>query len=153
MKNPKSKTHKVFVLLSGGIDSTTTLAIANNEFPYSELECVTIDYGQRHKKEAEFAAWQANYYEGEHKIINVAGLMTGMLVDKEVNETIPNASYADLPHGISPTYVSYRNGLMLSILAARAQGWIMEQEKSNSGIDASATLYCGVHADLSLIHI
>jgi len=147
MKNPKSKTHKVFVLLSGGIDSTTTLAIANNEFPYSELECVTIDYGQRHKKEAEFAAWQANYYEGEHKIINVAGLMTGMLVDKEVNETIPNASYADLPHGISPTYVSYRNGLMLSILAARAQGWIMEQEKSNSGIDASATLYCGVHAD------
>ena len=141
------KSHKIFVLLSGGIDSTTTLAIAKHEFPYSMAEAVTMDYGQRHKKEAEFAAQQASLYEAEHVVLNLAGLMTGMLVNKAVNEAIPNASYADLPHGISPTYVSYRNGLMLSALTARAQGWVMEQEKQFPGIDATATLYCGVHAD------
>ena len=42
--------HKVFVLLSGGIDSTTTLAIARDEFPNAEFETVTMDYGQRHKR-------------------------------------------------------------------------------------------------------
>jgi 7-cyano-7-deazaguanine synthase len=69
-----------------------------------------------------------------------------MLVDKgENNEEIPNASYADLPVGISPTYVSFRNGTMLSLLTARAQAWVMAMEAT--GVRAEATLYCGVHAD------
>lgn len=139
--------HKVFVLLSGGIDSSTVLAMAADEFPNSPIETVTIDYGQRHKREAECAAQQSMNYDANHVILNAAGLMTGMLVDKEENEEIPNASYADLPHGISPTYVSFRNGLMLSMLAARAQSWVMEQEKVFGKEDISATIYAGMHAD------
>ena len=138
--------HKVFVLLSGGIDSTTTLAIARDEFPNAEFETVTMDYGQRHRREAICALTQAAEYGADHKIIDLKGLMAGMLVDKgDENEQIPEVSYADLPKGISPTYVSFRNGLMLSVLAARAQAWVMEQEKL--GNEAHATIYAGVHAD------
>jgi 7-cyano-7-deazaguanine synthase len=134
--------HKVFCLLSGGIDSSTTLAIAAQEFPNAELECVTIDYGQRHKREAECAQYQAAAHNALHATIDAQGFMQGMLVDKGAdNEEIPNVSYAELAPGISPTYDSFRNGLMLSILAARAQAWVMEES------DREATLYLGVHAD------
>lgn len=142
-----NKLHKIFTLLSGGVDSTTTLAIACDEFPNAdELECVTIDYGQRHKREAECAHIQSYKYKAQHVVIDAKGFMTGMLVDKgKDNEVIPSVSYAELPEGISPTYVSFRNGLMLSILAARAQSWVMQQEKL--GLEAEATIYLGVHAD------
>jgi 7-cyano-7-deazaguanine synthase len=144
--SPPGKVHKVFCLLSGGVDSSTTLAMAAEAFPSDPIECVTIDYGQRHIKEAQCAQWQAERHSADYVILNAQGLLTGMLVDKgENNEEIPDASYADLPHGISPTYVSFRNGTMLSLVAARAQSWIMAQEAS--GMDASATIYCGIHAD------
>jgi 7-cyano-7-deazaguanine synthase len=141
-----AQVHKVFCLLSGGVDSTTTLAMAQHAFPDDPIECVTVNYGQRHIKESQCAQWQAEYYQADHVVIDAQGLLTGMLVDKgENNEEIPNASYQDLPHGISPTYVSFRNGTMLSLVAARAQGWIMAQEAG--GMVATATIYCGIHAD------
>ena len=137
---------KVFTSLSGGVDSTTTLAIAASEFPDALLECVTFDYGQRHKKEAEYAYFQSKQFGAAPALINISGVLTGMLVDKgDNNEAIPNVDYADLPHGISPTYVSFRNGTMLSLLAARAQAWVMDMEKA--GASAEAVIYCGVHAD------
>lgn len=142
--------HKVFVLLSGGVDSTTTLAMAYHEFPSSPIETVTVNYGQRHIKEKMSAEWQSAFYSATHVELHAQGMLTGMLVNKgDANEAIPNASYADLPHGISLTYVSFRNGFMLSLLAARAQSWVMEQEKKlkHSDMKVSATLYVGVHAD------
>jgi 7-cyano-7-deazaguanine synthase len=153
--------HKVFTLLSGGVDSSTTLAIARSDFPTDDIEAVTVDYGQRHVREMESAALIAKHFNASHHILNLGGLLTGMLVEKgEANEAIPDVSYADLPTGISPTYVSFRNGTMLSLLAARAQAWVMQQEASDKEYEAhvggiwpetaggcSATLYCGVHAD------
>jgi 7-cyano-7-deazaguanine synthase len=136
--------HKVFTLLSGGVDSTTTLAIARSDFPTAEHEAVTIDYGQRHKKEAEFATEQAECFGATHRIIPVGNLLTGMLTD--ANAAIPEKSYAELPEGISPTYVSFRNGFMLSLLAARAQSWVM-QEQEKWAQDTYATIYVGIHAD------
>ena len=145
--------HKVFCLLSGGIDSSTTLAIAAEEFPNDPIESITIDYGQRHKREAECAEYQANARGGDHIVLPVPGFLTGMLVDKgENNETIPEVAYSDLPEGISPTYVSFRNGFMLSLLAARAQSWVMMMQKGRKGFEKgapplTATIYIGVHAD------
>lgn len=154
---------KVFTLLSGGVDSTTTLAIALKDFPDASFEAISVDYGQRHKKEIEcakeivslfnmdyFHRPQYDYYEDRitHHIINLQGMMTGMLVDKgDENESIPEKSYSELPDGISPTYVSFRNGLMLSILAARAQSWVMQSEKNNPNKSYEAYVYIGVHAD------
>jgi 7-cyano-7-deazaguanine synthase len=144
--------HKVFCLLSGGIDSSTTLAIAASEFPDDAIECVTIDYGQRHKKEAASAEYQAGVHRADYTVLPATGLLTGMLVDKgDLNEAIPDVSYSELAPGISPTYVSFRNGFMLSLLAARAQSWVMARQKENPhpmpGEEATATIYIGVHAD------
>lgn len=142
----KPSIHKVFVLLSGGIDSTTALAIASNDWPDSDIEAVSIDYGQRHVRELECARLVADTYMATHSILDLKGLLTGMLVEKgEDNQEIPNAAYADLPHGISPTYVSFRNGTMLSAIAAKAQSWVMAME--TAGVCGTATIYCGVHAD------
>lgn len=139
-------THKVFTLLSGGVDSSTTLAIAREDFPNDPIDAVTVDYGQRHKREMQSAQLIAEHFGASHHILDLSGLLTGMLVEKgERNEEIPDVSYADLPHGISPTYVSFRNGTMLAILAARAQAFVMGLERD--GDQAEATLYCGVHAD------
>jgi 7-cyano-7-deazaguanine synthase len=148
---------KVFALLSGGVDSSTALAIAADEYPDSPIECVTVNYGQRHRREMQSAEAIATHFSADHIVVEAQGLMTGMLVDKgSANAEIPNVSYAELAPGISPTYVSFRNGLMLSILAARAQSWVMQMEETSKRFDAElgdvkdayeAVLYCGVHAD------
>lgn len=152
--------HKVFCLLSGGIDSSTTLAIAANEFPDAAIEAVTVDYGQRHKREAASAEYQANAHQAKHVILPMQGILTGMLIDKgEDNKPIPEVSYAELPVGISPSYISFRNGFMLSLMAARAQSWVMEMDEtiyahqavgapgSEKLTNPEATIYIGVHAD------
>lgn len=163
---------RIFILLSGGIDSTTALAFAKESMPGVAIEAVTMDYGQRHAKEIQAAEAVAAHYKVEHNVINLSGLMTGMLVDKGAdNEAVPDVDYADLPAGISPTYVSFRNGLMLSVLASRAQSWVMQRQREveadyigmNGPIDENdsigqdllakakeqvqAYIYCGVHAD------
>lgn len=162
-----SKKIRVFVLLSGGIDSTTTLAIAAKDFPDASFEAVSVNYGQRHVKELSRAREVVNFYKTfnnldiEHKILDMPNVMTGMLVGESGD--IPDVSYADLPEGISPTYVSFRNGLMLSLVAAKAQSWIMNQQqmykhdfdRDDFGDGApyrgcqnpEAYIYCGVHAD------
>lgn len=167
-------TEKVYILLSGGIDSTTTLALAKLDFPNADFEAVSIDYGQRHVRELEAALAVANHYDIPHHIIDAKGFVQGMLVDKGAdNETVPDVAYSDLPAGISPTYVTFRNGLMLSIVAARAQAWVMEQQKHeeafiqnaldeikhnreeypgpigdpNERTEYNAYIYCGIHAD------
>lgn len=145
---------KVFILLSGGIDSTTVLAFAKNSHPDAEFEAVTIDYGQRHRREIQAAADICEVYDIPHVVLDLKGLMTGMLVDKgEQNEAVPDVGYDELPKGISPTYVSFRNGLMLSALAARAQTWVMQQQAKDKEVgmedaeEYNAFIYCGVHAD------
>jgi 7-cyano-7-deazaguanine synthase len=139
---------KVFILLSGGLDSSVTLARAREEFPEAQLEAVSINYGQRHECEIKSAETIAKHYGASHIVLDLSGLMSGMLVGAE--QAIPEVSYAELAPGISPTYVTFRNGLMVSVLAARAQGWVMAQEAavSNPHTDKfEAVLYCGVHAD------
>lgn len=150
---------KVFVLLSGGIDSSSALGLAKQDFPGASYEAVTIDYGQRHAREIQAAEEIAHHFNVPHIVIDAKGFMAGMLVDKgDDNEVIPEVSYADLPQGISPTYVTFRNGLMLSILAARAQAWVMEQQNLWHKVNGfgqiipedeqpNAYLYCGIHAD------
>jgi len=168
-----SSSEKVFVLLSGGIDSSAALGLAKGQFPNAEFEAVTIDYGQRHAREIQAAQEVAKHFGVPHVTIDAKGFMSGMLVtpsngiDEGVDdigkepEAIPEVSYADLPAGISPTYVTFRNGLMLSILAARAQAWVMAEQKTiladNQGVwdldiipeseQPNAYIYCGIHAD------
>lgn len=130
---------KVIVSLSGGIDSTTALAIAterHSKIGHEDFLAVSIDYGQRHKKELECAAAVAEYYGVMHQIIQLPNIPKTLLKDPDA--ALPNMSYADIK-GVSPTYVPFRNGLMLATLASMIS-------PSPNG-DDEGHIYFGAHAE------
>ena len=159
---------KAFVLLSGGVDSTTCLAIAMNEA--ESVEAISVDYGQRHKKEMEYAAATCKKYNIPHKVLNIQGILSGkgvMLADADV--AIPSISY-DQIKGVSPTYVPFRNGTLLSLITAHAQKWVNQEvqiladfyqrggnlaefdaqdakERATFDMRDSVGIYFGAHAD------
>lgn len=122
---------KAFVLHSGGLDSSVCLALAQRDF--EEVISISVNYGQRHKTEVEYAKKLCQYYGVEHKEIAVPGVPKVMLTDASVD--IPHMSYDELPYGISPTYVPFRNGLLLSNIAVLAQA-----EKADA-------IFFGAHAE------
>lgn len=144
-------THKQFVLLSGGLDSTTVLYHAINNAPDSfsfpsgdkreAVEAVSIDYGQRHRREMHYAANICSFEGIAHHILKMPYLLAGSMLTDTAAE-IPEVSYAELPDGISPTYVPFRNGLFISMLAAHAQKWVMGDASIRK-----ATIYIGAHAE------
>ena len=130
-----TENNNVFVLHSGGIDSSVCLAIAKRDYPDHTIHSVTMLYGQRHDKESEAAESISHWAGAVHINWALFGTLpqNGMLTDP--TQEIPDVSYDDLPHGISPTYVPYRNGTLLSVLAAIAQ--------SNNG----RAIYFGAHSE------
>ncbi|OWL88863.1 7-cyano-7-deazaguanine synthase QueC [Halopseudomonas aestusnigri] len=112
--NPASEAPAAVVLLSGGLDSATVLAMAQAQ----GLRCYTMsfDYGQRHRAElqaAERVACTAGVVE--HKVIgmNLGGIGGSALTDDSI--AVPEGPQ----DGIPVTYVPARNTLFLSL----ALGW------------------------------
>jgi 7-cyano-7-deazaguanine synthase len=102
------------VLLSGGLDSATALAIARSQG--FRAFALSVHYGQRHIAELEAAAKVAAALGAqEHRVMGVdlAGIGGSALTDSSV--AIPEAASA----GIPVTYVPARNTLLLSL----ALGW------------------------------
>ncbi len=105
---------KAVVLLSGGLDSATTLAIAQHQ----NYDCyaLSFDYGQRHQAELH-AAQQIvlNMHINEHKtvMIGLSDIGGSALTDDTI--AVPTATEA----GIPVTYVPARNTVFLSL----ALGW------------------------------
>lgn len=138
---------KAFVLLSGGLDSTTCLYQARKQF--DTVEAVSMDYGQRHKKEFDYARKTCEDLGITHSVLNLGGILSGkgiMLTDASVE--VPNISYDDI-QGLSPTFVPYRNGLMLSAITAHAQKWVNEQITATSmeACKDIAGIYAGMHSE------
>jgi 7-cyano-7-deazaguanine synthase len=112
---------RAVVLLSGGLDSATTLAMARNE----GFQCyaLTFAYGQRHKREIEAAARVAESLgAAEHRIIDIdlAAFGGSALTDSaiEVPKDRPELGEAGQ---IPPTYVPARNTIFLSYALAWAE--------------------------------
>ncbi|MCZ6585258.1 MAG: 7-cyano-7-deazaguanine synthase QueC [Gammaproteobacteria bacterium] len=107
---------KAVILLSGGLDSATVLAIAREQ----GLECYTLsfDYGQRHRAELA-AAVQVSQHLGavEHRVmeIPIGALGGSALTDADIE--IPD----DGGEGIPVTYVPARNTVFLSLALAWAE--------------------------------
>ena len=105
---------KAVVLLSGGMDSATALAIARADG--FEAIAVTFDYGQRHRKEVEAAKRIARHFRvREHRVItlDLAQIGGSALTDEGI--AIPeNRSMAEIGQGIPPTYVPARNTILLA---------------------------------------
>ena len=117
---------KKVVLLSGGLDSTTCLALAVSRYGASNVIALTFLYGQKHANEIENARKVAEHFSV--KLVEAH-------VDSEIfqgssstllkgNGEISHKSYAEIiaedGEGTVDTYVPFRNGLMLSQAAALA---------------------------------
>ena len=103
---------KVVVILSGGMDSAVVCAMAKS-MGY-EVHALTFDYGQISKPELEAAKKIAAKYADQHHIIDlksVGSLLSSPLTGKE--------SVAS--DGVAPTYVPFRNTIMLAIALGYAE--------------------------------
>ena len=112
---------KAVVLLSGGLDSATALAIAKSEG--FDCYCLSLDYHQRHIAELQAAQNIAvSLGAAEHKTVALDLSLFGgsALTDDKiaVPESEPNSA---IPQGIPITYVPARNTIMLSLSLAWAE--------------------------------
>jgi 7-cyano-7-deazaguanine synthase len=105
------------VLLSGGLDSTTTLAIARSEG--HACYCLSIDYGQRHRAEldaAELIAFSLGAVA--HRVIKLDLAAFGGSALTDTNIAVP---VSGVRPGIPATYVPARNTIFLSLALAYAE--------------------------------
>lgn len=130
---------KKWVLLSGGIDSTVCLYIAMADTPKDDVVSVSAIYGQRHMREISYASALCVELGIRHELLLLGDVIPrNALTDRDAD--IPNKSYAEI-NGISPMYVPFRNGLMLSAAAALAHGSCQDD------LGDECLLYFGAHAE------
>ena len=111
---------KAVLLLSGGLDSATALAIAQSEG--FEIYALSFAYGQRHQHELDAAQKIAARYDAkEHRILTFdlrsfgGSALTGSEID------VPKDRNMDTSSGIPVTYVPARNTIFLSFALAWAE--------------------------------
>jgi 7-cyano-7-deazaguanine synthase len=124
---------KAVVLLSGGLDSTTVLAIAKEEgfLPYA----LSFRYGQRHDTELEAAARVATAMGvADHVVASVnLNVFAGSALTAPID--VPKQrTDAELSQGIPVTYVPARNTVFLSLALALAE--VLEAEDIFVGVNA-----------------
>jgi 7-cyano-7-deazaguanine synthase len=129
-----SMTTRAVVLVSGGLDSATVLAIARSQ----GLECyaLSVDYGQRHRAEliaAERIARSLGAREHRTMRVDLGGIGGSALTDHNI--AVPEAPQV----GIPITYVPARNTIMLSL----ALGWAEVLGASQIHIGVNAVDYSG----------
>ena len=105
------------ILLSGGLDSATTLAIARDAG--FDSYCLSLDYGQRHSVELDAAARVAKSLGArEHRVVQLALSDFGGSALTDSNIAVP---VDGIQSGIPVTYVPARNTIMLSLALAWAE--------------------------------
>jgi 7-cyano-7-deazaguanine synthase len=120
---------RAVILLSGGLDSATVLALARA----AGMECfaLSVGYGQRHQVELDAAAAVARALGArEHRVMHVdlADIGGSALTDHSV--AVPTQATA----GIPLTYVPARNTIMLSLALAWAE--VLKADEIHIGVNA-----------------
>lgn len=117
---------RVLVLFSGGVDSTTALALAINQYSHENVVALSISYGQKHDKEIQAANQIAKYYQVEHIFLDLAKIFeySDCSLLNHSSKEIPHETYAKQLSKTDgkpvTTYVPFRNGLFLSSAASIA---------------------------------
>lgn len=118
--------NKAIVSLSGGLDSTVCLALAIKEHGTDNVSTISFNYGQKHRRELESAEKVSLHYGAHHEVIDIRDIFKGgnstLLADN--NYDILEGSYIEQQSRSCSSkvssYIPFRNGLMLSILASKA---------------------------------
>lgn len=110
------KVSKAIVLLSGGLDSVTALHWAHAR----GWDCIALNlwYGQRHACEAECAEYTANLLEVPYYTKSMTVFDDSPLTQHALG--LPDREISDMSQGRAPTYVSFRNTIMLATAASLA---------------------------------
>jgi len=126
--NTTNTSRKAVILVSGGMDSAVTIAMAREQG--FEVYALSVAYGQRHSSELEASA----------RVAKMLGAVTHKTVHVDLRSIGGSALTADIDvpeeggEGIPVTYVPARNTIMLSI----ALGW--------AEVLGSSDIFCGVNA-------
>ena len=130
------KNKSAIVLLSGGLDSATTMLIAKERG--FEVFALSFDYGQRHRVEIEMARQLASRYGArEHRVIRLDFPAGGFSALTDPDRAVPKDSVGAEP--IPITYVPARNTLFL----AHAVAWGEAIGTGDIFIGANALDYSG----------
>jgi len=124
---------KAVVLLSGGLDSTTTLALAQTQG--YDCYCLSFDYGQRHRAELQAADTIARAFQVPHKVIHLGLGDIGGSALTDTSIAVPDHS----SDGIPVTYVPARNTVFLAL----ALGWAEVLGAMDIFIGVNAVDYSG----------
>lgn len=117
---------KALVLFSGGVDSTTCLGMAVNQYGRENVIALSVSYGQKHTKEIDCSRAIAKHYQVEHLYLDLAKIFaySDCSLLSHSNQDIPTDSYAKQLQEADgkpvSTYVPFRNGLFLSSAASIA---------------------------------
>lgn len=132
---------RALVLFSGGVDSSTCLALAVKKFGGENVTALSISYGQKHVKEIEASDKIADFYGVEHVYLDLTPIFkySDSSLLSQSDEAIPEKSYAEqLANGsgsLVTTYVPFRNGLFLASAASIALS------------KGCSIIYYGAHSD------
>lgn len=132
---------KALVLFSGGVDSTTCLAIAVDKYGADEVLALSVSYGQKHSRELEAARAIAARYGVKHRELDLSVMFEGSNCSllQGSSEEIPEESYSEQLKKTDgkpvSTYVPFRNGLFLASAASIALS------------QGCTEIYYGAHAD------
>ncbi len=117
---------KALVLFSGGVDSTTCLALAIDRYGKDNVVALSVSYGQKHTKEVEAADKIAKHYGVEFIKLDLSEMFrfSDCSLLQHSDKEVPHESYAEQlkeTNG-SPvsTYVPFRNGLFIASAASIA---------------------------------
>lgn len=132
---------KALVLFSGGVDSTTCLAMAVDKYGAENVIALSVYYGQKHNKEIKCSEKIAKYYGVKLKTLDLALIFADSdcsLLSGSTDE-IPQGTYAEQLEKSNgkpvSTYVPFRNGLFLASASSIAL--------SND----CSVIYYGAHSD------
>lgn len=124
---------KAVVLLSGGLDSTTTLAIAKSQG--FDIYALSIRYGQRHKIELEAAQRIAQHFRvSKHMVVDIDLRLFGKSALTDDIDVPKSRSVEEMGGGVPVTYVPARNTIFLSLALAWAE--VLGSEDIFIGVNA-----------------
>lgn len=127
---------RAVVLLSGGLDSTALLYYVVRE--RYDVHALSVDYGQRHRKEIKFASRSAARVGARHSVVDLSAVTRFLAGSSLTNLTVdvPEGHYAE--ENMKTTVVPNRNAMMLTVAFAVAS--------SEGATRVAVAVHAGDHA-------